>query len=169
MIEFQEIPSYLPHVRFSRDFSFSRHTTVGIGGTAPVALYPKNEKELTDTVNFLLERQIPHFFLGQGANVLVSDEGFQGAVVCTIGMKKISRMPRLCGVRRDRRTVGAFHRGKRADGRGVFGRDPRKRGRARVYERRRRQYLRAVGHRNRSRRPRRHIAGYSRRRMRVFL
>ena len=92
MIEFQEIPSYLPHVRFSRDFSFSRHTTVGIGGTAPVALYPKNEKELTDTVNFLLERQIPHFFLGQGANVLVSDEGFQGAVVCTIGMKKISRM-----------------------------------------------------------------------------
>ena len=57
MIEFQEIPSYLPHVRFSRDFSFSRHTTVGIGGTAPVALYPKNEKELTDTLEQRLSEQ----------------------------------------------------------------------------------------------------------------
>lgn len=92
MFEAQEIITALPRIRCQKDFPFSKHTTVGIGGTASLALFPKNESELESTLLFLRDNHIPHVFLGQGANVLVSDRGYNGAVVCTSDLKKIVRM-----------------------------------------------------------------------------
>ena len=64
-----------------REFSFARHTTIGCGGRAAAAIYPKNEGEIAKSLAFLKRESIPYFVLGAGANVLPQDEDFQGAVI----------------------------------------------------------------------------------------
>ena len=91
MSDVREILQYLPGIRFEENFVFSRHTTIGMGGSAPLALYPKTEEELVCAVGVLRARQIPYFILGKGANIVVSDNGFAGVVLVTSGLKEIAR------------------------------------------------------------------------------
>lgn len=63
------------------NFSFARHTTIGCGGTAALAVSPTNEKEAEALILFLHSEHIPHCFLGAGANVLPSDGFYNGVVV----------------------------------------------------------------------------------------
>ncbi len=72
-----------------RNFSFARHTTIGCGGTAEVALYPKNAEELVFLLSLLQKYGAPYCFLGAGANVLPFDGHFEGAVI------RFSRMDSL--------------------------------------------------------------------------
>ncbi len=66
-----------------RDFSFARHTTVGIGGRAPLCLYPQTAEGAACAVRACLRLGVPFFPLGAGANVLAADGGFDGAVLST--------------------------------------------------------------------------------------
>lgn len=91
-MDFEAILSNLSSLSYIKNFSFSRHTTAGIGGKAPIAFFPKNEGELLLLLKALRLNAVPYVFLGKGANVLVSDNGFNGAVVCTEGMKRIIRV-----------------------------------------------------------------------------
>lgn len=68
---------------YAAPFSFQKNTTVGIGGEAPLALYPESEDRLTAVLGVLSETHIPYVMLGRGSNVLVSDSGFSGVVVST--------------------------------------------------------------------------------------
>lgn len=68
---------------YAAPFSFQKNTTVGIGGEAPLALYPENAERLAAVVSALCGRGIPYLVLGRGSNVLVSDAGFGGVVVHT--------------------------------------------------------------------------------------
>lgn len=68
---------------YAAPFSFRKNTTIGIGGEAPLALYPENAERLAAVVTALRRRGVPYVLLGRGSNVLVSDEGFNGAVVHT--------------------------------------------------------------------------------------
>lgn len=73
-----------------RGFSFRRHTTAGIGGAAPLALFPRDAAELAAIVRRLREAHIPHCLLGNGSNVLVSDAGLDGVAVVTKGANALS-------------------------------------------------------------------------------
>lgn len=64
-------------------FSFSKHSTIGCGGNANRAFYPKNATQLTNLLAKLQEDKIPYQVLGCGSNVLPSDEDFDGVVVST--------------------------------------------------------------------------------------
>lgn len=66
-----------------KNFSFSRNTTYGLGGNAPVVYYPKNLIEARRAVDDLNARNQEYFVIGNGSNVLASDYGFSGAVVST--------------------------------------------------------------------------------------
>lgn len=79
----------LPEIPFTEEFSFSKNTTIGIGGTASIALFPRSAAELSKTVCFLADKKAPFCILGRGANVLASDNGLQGVVVCTRSVKDI--------------------------------------------------------------------------------
>ena len=68
---------------FAAPFSFGKNTTVGIGGDAPLALYPENAERLAAAVTALRGRGVPYLILGRGSNVLAADGGFDGAVVHT--------------------------------------------------------------------------------------
>ena len=56
------------------------HTTFRIGGPADYYCTPESKEELTGLISFAREKGIPLFFLGEGANILVSDRGYRGIV-----------------------------------------------------------------------------------------
>lgn len=70
-----------PQLETERNFSFSRHTTVGCGGRAAVCAYPRGTEELAILTDALGKKGIPYCFLGAGANVLPQDGFFDGVVI----------------------------------------------------------------------------------------
>lgn len=87
---FARLREKFPCVRLERDFSFAKHTTVGCGGTASVAVCPANTEELAQILRFLHREEIPLCFLGAGANVLPADGHFDGAVVRFVRFNSLS-------------------------------------------------------------------------------
>ncbi len=71
----------LPHTLLEEWFCFARHVTIGCGGHALCALYPRSVEELAQALLFLQRENIPFCKLGAGANVLPQDGVFQGVVV----------------------------------------------------------------------------------------
>ena len=57
------------------------HTTFRIGGPADLFVMPSSVEAVTGAVLLLKEREIPFFILGNGSNLLVSDEGYRGVVI----------------------------------------------------------------------------------------
>ena len=66
----------------------SRHTTFQIGGPAAVFCQPETPAQLLRTLELCREHGVRSYLLGNGSNTLFSDAGFDGAVVCTVEMKR---------------------------------------------------------------------------------
>ena len=58
------------------------HTTFRIGGTADIFVTIKDPKEAADVVRLLLARSVPFTVIGNGSNLLVSDKGYRGCIIC---------------------------------------------------------------------------------------
>lgn len=63
------------------DEPMSRHTTFEIGGPADLFVTPKSAQEVHDVVMACREADVPFFVLGNGSDLLVSDEGYRGVIV----------------------------------------------------------------------------------------
>lgn len=63
------------------DEPMSRHTTFGVGGTADIFISAAVD-ELKDIISLLIEEKCPYTVVGNGSNLLVSDKGIRGAVIC---------------------------------------------------------------------------------------
>jgi len=59
----------------------AKYTTFKIGGPADIYVEPMSIDELLNLLRYLDDRGIDFVVLGNGSNVLVSDEGFRGAVI----------------------------------------------------------------------------------------
>ena len=57
------------------------HTTFRIGGLADALALPKTPEEVAEVVRFCHEHAQPYYVLGNGSNLLVSDEGYRGLVL----------------------------------------------------------------------------------------
>lgn len=57
------------------------HTTFRIGGPADALALPKTPEEVAEVVHFCYEHAQPYYVLGNGSNLLVSDEGYRGLVL----------------------------------------------------------------------------------------
>ncbi|MBR6772541.1 MAG: UDP-N-acetylmuramate dehydrogenase [Clostridia bacterium] len=66
----------------------SRHTSFRIGGECTVAS-PVTPLAAAELVEFAGEKGIPYFVLGNGTNVLCSDDGWDGLVIKTKGLSAI--------------------------------------------------------------------------------
>lgn len=57
------------------------HTTLKIGGSADFLVKPVSEEELSALLRCCKKYAVPHFILGNGSNLLVSDSGYRGVVI----------------------------------------------------------------------------------------
>ena len=63
----------------------SRHTSFRIGGPADYFVEPASVDELAGVLSVARQEKVPFFIVGNGSNLLVSDEGFRGMIVHTGG------------------------------------------------------------------------------------
>ena len=63
------------------DEPMSEHTWFRLGGPARYFIRPHNEKELKEVVSRCHDNSVQMYVLGRGSNVLIVDEGLDGAVV----------------------------------------------------------------------------------------
>ena len=60
----------------------SKLTTFRTGGNADVVIFPRTVQELKDVVKLFFDAKIPYYVLGNGSNLLVSDNGIKKPVIC---------------------------------------------------------------------------------------
>ena len=77
-------------IKYCLNEAMSLHTSFKIGGAADIMLYPENEEQLIKILETAKNRNIHVFILGKGSNLLVSDEGIEGAVISTLSMQGIT-------------------------------------------------------------------------------
>jgi UDP-N-acetylmuramate dehydrogenase len=76
---------WLADVTFGRvrhDEPMSRHTSFRVGGPAEAFVEPKTSDELAALVSGLAARGIPYHVVGGGTNLIVTDAGISGVVIC---------------------------------------------------------------------------------------
>lgn len=59
----------------------SRFTTFRVGGPADYYLEPKDREDLINLIKYLNEIKYPYIIIGNGSNILISDEGIRGAAI----------------------------------------------------------------------------------------
>ena len=64
-----------------REEPMSRHTTFRIGGPADYFICPDTAEQIRQILEICRAEDIPWFILGNGSNLLVSDQGYRGVVI----------------------------------------------------------------------------------------
>lgn len=80
-----------PELELRRDEPMNRHTSFKVGGPAALMALPCSEGEAKAVVKTANELGIQPFFLGNGSNLLVSDEGLDRLVIHTGGLDSLER------------------------------------------------------------------------------
>lgn len=87
----KEVVEYMRQIVSSENVieneDMSRHTTFKTGGPASLFISPEDTEQLIKVIEVLKKISGDYFILGNGSNILVSDKGFDGAV---ISLKKFS-------------------------------------------------------------------------------
>ena len=65
-----------------RDEALSRRTTLRIGGPADLLVVPHSYTALAYTLDVLAREDVPWTVMGKGSNILASDRGYRGCVIC---------------------------------------------------------------------------------------
>jgi UDP-N-acetylmuramate dehydrogenase len=71
------------------DECMDRHTSIGVGGRTDALVFPESVAELGRIVSFLRAEGIAVFFVGNGTNLIVRDDGFRGVIVSTKGLRAV--------------------------------------------------------------------------------
>lgn len=82
----EAVKRILPAEQILFEESMRHHTTFRIGGPAEVFAIPKTEEELIQLIKLARERDVAWYVVGNGSNLLVSDEGLRGLVITTTAL-----------------------------------------------------------------------------------
>lgn len=82
----EALKGFVPAENIHLQEPMKNHTTFRVGGPAACLVALENEEQLRKVQNYLYMVEVPFVVLGNGSNVLVSDEGYSG-VVLQIGDK----------------------------------------------------------------------------------
>lgn len=77
----EELKTICPPGNVSFEEPMSRHTSFRIGGPAECYIALKDAEELKRVILFAKAQDIPYTVIGNGTNLLVSDEGIKGIVI----------------------------------------------------------------------------------------
>ncbi len=74
-------------IEYSENTPLAPLTSFRIGGNARIAVFPKSCDEVITVFDILRLEAVPTVVLGNGTNVLVSDDGYNGAAVILSGLR----------------------------------------------------------------------------------
>ena len=77
----ERISQFVPKENILEKELMSRHTTFKVGGPCSLLVSINEIHQLQNLLPYLVSEKIPYFFLGNGSNLLVSDEGFEGVIL----------------------------------------------------------------------------------------
>ncbi|WP_020675402.1 UDP-N-acetylmuramate dehydrogenase [Geopsychrobacter electrodiphilus] len=78
---------------FLRQEPMSAHTSWQLGGPAEIFLIPQNREDLQLALRGIHQLRLPWLVLGNGSNLLVSDQGFHGVVLQLKNLSRIDLLP----------------------------------------------------------------------------
>ncbi len=82
MAMIEKLYEVIDQSRIKRNVSMSNLTTFKTGGNADMVIYPHTTDELKNVVKFFYEARLPYYVLGNGSNLLVSDDGIKKPIIC---------------------------------------------------------------------------------------
>jgi len=71
------------------DEPMSRHTSMGVGGTADAFVSPESAEELRRIIACLKRFHIPYIPVGNGTNLIVRDGGYRGVIISMKGLHDV--------------------------------------------------------------------------------
>lgn len=77
----ETLKQFLPAENVFVNEPMKKHTTFRIGGEADCFVCVENTSQLKEAQAYLQSMQIPYYVLGNGSNLLVSDEGYRGVIL----------------------------------------------------------------------------------------
>ena len=78
------------NVEYKLNEPMEKHTTFKTGGAADVFITASAKDQLSSILSLAKEKKVPCFVLGKGSNLLVSDDGIEGAVISLSAFDGIS-------------------------------------------------------------------------------
>ncbi len=88
------------------DTPMKKHTTLGVGGVAKYFIEPDSLFSLNETISLCKEYKVSYKVIGAGSNLLVSDLGFNGAIISTLKLSdvffKVDEIRAMAGARLDK-------------------------------------------------------------------
>lgn len=80
----------IDHLNVQRNVLLKNYTSFKVGGPADIFVAPKNESNLINLFKAINKYKVPYFILGQGSNIIVSDQGYNGLIIYTGKLNKIT-------------------------------------------------------------------------------
>lgn len=77
----KELTDILDKERVLADEPMKKHTTFRIGGPADYFVMPGSAEEVHKVIELCRGKKIPFYIVGNGSNLLVSDQGYRGVVI----------------------------------------------------------------------------------------
>ena len=78
---YEKLAEILPEERIRTDEPMKMHTTFRVGGPADYFLMPESPEEVQELVRLCKKEEMPFYVIGNGSNLLVSDQGYRGAIL----------------------------------------------------------------------------------------
>ncbi|MDD4690515.1 MAG: UDP-N-acetylmuramate dehydrogenase [Eubacteriales bacterium] len=85
----KELYNFLPDNSILENEPMKNHTTFRIGGNADVLVLPQSVEQLKAVIDFAKGKSIPYMVIGNGSDLLVSDNGIRGIVIKTTCLDEI--------------------------------------------------------------------------------
>lgn len=79
------LQKFVPAERIFINEPMKKHTTFQVGGDTDCLITVESTEELRGLIKYLNLIEIPYLVLGNGSNLLVSDDGYRGVVIKTKG------------------------------------------------------------------------------------
>lgn len=78
---YRELTNIIEEARIYQEEPMKKHTTFRVGGNADYFVAVRNGEEIAQMIQLCQEMQMPYYILGNGSNLLVSDNGYHGLII----------------------------------------------------------------------------------------
>ena len=75
------LKTFIPKEDIYLNEPMSKHTTFKIGGNAKILVQISSEDEIMSVTELLRDNNVDHYVIGNGSNLLVSDNGYDGVII----------------------------------------------------------------------------------------